>query len=220
MPASLAEPQADLVLITVDALRADRLGIYGYEKPTSPFIDALARESIVFERAYCASPSTSFSIASLMMGRHAWGMAQETSLVAYESTLADRFAKAGYQTIALYPPAVYFSAGPEFEPLRRRHFGFAKVVHDIPEGDDAVARTDGAIRLMREHEGVPIFLWVHYFSPHEPYDVHPSSGFLLGRNPSASDRYDGEIAWVDNVASWAVVPLMLKGVRSSGSVPR
>ena len=70
VPASLAEHQPDLVLITVDALRADRLGIYGYARPTSPHIDALARESIVFERAYCAGPSTAFSIASIMLEDH------------------------------------------------------------------------------------------------------------------------------------------------------
>jgi arylsulfatase A-like enzyme len=197
VPARLAEHDLDLVLITVDALRADRLGTYGYARPTSPHIDALARESIVFERAYCAGPSTAFSIASIMLGRHAWGMAQEAPLVARDSTLADRFARAGYETIALYPPAVYFSAGPEFDPLRKRHFGFARVVYNTPNEDDAVARTDATIRLLREHAGDPVFLWVHYFAPHEPYVLHPSLDFPMGPNPSASERYDGEIAWVD-----------------------
>ena len=197
IPASLAEHQLDLVLITVDALRADRLGTYGYGKPTSPSLDALARESTVFERAFCPSPSTSFSIASIMLGRHAWGMAQEAGLERHP-TLADRFHKAGYQTIALYPPAVYFAAGPEFTALRERHFGFAEVVHDaLPDADDALVRTDRAIALLREHEGHPVFLWVHYFGPHEPYVVHPSSDFPVDATASASQRYDGEIAWVD-----------------------
>jgi arylsulfatase A-like enzyme len=196
VPASLAQHQHDLVLITVDALRADRLGTYGYARPTSPHMDALARESTVFQRAYCSGPTTSFSIASIMLGRHAWGTAQESHLARYP-TLADRFSQAGYQTIALYPPAVYFSSGPEFEPLRERHFGFAKVVHDTPEGDDAIARTEAAIRLLQEHAGDPVFLWVHYFGPHEPYEVHPSSDFPVGPNPSAAQRYDGEVAWVD-----------------------
>ncbi len=197
VPASLAEHERDLVLITIDALRADRLGTYGYTRPTSPHLDALARESVVFERAYCPSPSTSFSITSLMLGRHAWGMAQEDRL-AHQPTLADRFARAGYRTLALYPPAVYFSAGPELENLRARHFGFATVVHDtLADGDDSIERTDAAIALLEAHAGEPVFLWVHYFSPHEPYLVHPSSDFPLGDNPSASQRYDGEVAWVD-----------------------
>jgi HEAT repeat protein len=187
----------DIVLITVDALRADRLGAYGYRRGHSPRIDGLASESIAFERSYASSPSTSFSIASIMLGRHAYAMMHEADLGDHE-TLADQLARVGYRTAAIFPPAVYFSAGPSFAPLRQRHFGFSRVVHESLDDDlDSAERTDQAIQILTENAGRHVFLWVHYFAPHEPYTLHPTSNFKLGPNPSDSDRYDGEVAWVD-----------------------
>jgi arylsulfatase A-like enzyme len=61
-------PSRLLVLVTIDALRADHLGIYGYARPTSPFIDAFAREALVIEDAIAQAPYTKASIASLMTG--------------------------------------------------------------------------------------------------------------------------------------------------------
>jgi arylsulfatase A-like enzyme len=58
----------NLLLISLDTLRADHLGCYGYERPTSPFLDALADEGVVFERAHAASPWTLPSHASLFTG--------------------------------------------------------------------------------------------------------------------------------------------------------
>ena len=60
----------DFLLISVDALRADHLGCYGYGRPTTPYIDALARESVLFEHAYAPTPHTSYSVTSLMTGKY------------------------------------------------------------------------------------------------------------------------------------------------------
>ena len=63
-------PDADIVLITIDAVRADHLGCYGYARPTSPNIDRLAARAVRFEHAYTQAPHTSFSLASLMIGKY------------------------------------------------------------------------------------------------------------------------------------------------------
>jgi glucan phosphoethanolaminetransferase (alkaline phosphatase superfamily) len=70
LPEGPHRPDADVVLITVDATRADHVGAYGYARPTTPNIDALAKRGVRFERAYAQAPHTSFSIASLMTGKY------------------------------------------------------------------------------------------------------------------------------------------------------
>ncbi len=183
----------DVVLITVDALRADRLGVYGYDGDTSPRLDAFATRSLVFERAYTTMPSTSFALTSLMVGQPAHALALESSIDEHP-TLADRFQQRGYETIALYPPAVHFSAPPAFDGIRARHFGFTHATCDaLAEDRDAIERTDAAIDLLEQHRGSPVFLWVHYFAPHEPYVDHVGDGAPR----TESERYDGEIRWVD-----------------------
>jgi hypothetical protein len=196
-PSALAADKPSIVLITIDALRADRLGAYGYERPTSPNLDALARQSVLFERAYAPTPSTSFSIASLLIGNPAYAITRETDLDGFE-TMADWLAKAGYETAALYPPAVYFSATSAFDGVRARHFGFGRIVHDaLAEDRDAVERTDESIRILRELWDKPVFLWAHYFAPHEPYTRHPDVAVYGDSTSSESQRYDGEVKWVD-----------------------
>ena len=88
-----AQPRAidNVVLITIDTLRADHLGIYGYGRPTSPFIDALARESTVFDTAVPTCPATAPSVASILTGLHrnshrvmgnGWILAEDVETVA------------------------------------------------------------------------------------------------------------------------------------------
>jgi arylsulfatase A-like enzyme/HEAT repeat protein len=189
-------PGADIILITVDALRADHLGAYGYGRPTSPRLDALAKESIVFERAYAAVPHTSFSIASLMTGKYAWSLAALGMFDVAHETIADALRNYGYATAGFFPPAVFYVDGDRFKRLEERRYGFDHVRYEpFHEDIDAPRRTDQVIAwLDREKPGHAI-VWVHYFGPHEPYVPHPENGAPFGDR--AVDRYDGEIRWVD-----------------------
>jgi len=63
-------PARRVILISCDTLRADRLGHYGYERPTSPHLDALAAESVVFEEAYSTAPMTGPAVSSIFTGRY------------------------------------------------------------------------------------------------------------------------------------------------------
>jgi arylsulfatase len=161
-----ARPSA--VLITIDTLRADHLGCYGYGRPTTPHIDALARESLLFERAYTTLPRTTQSVASILTGRYPKSHGARglfARLPATNRTLAEVLKEHGYATAAVVSNT-FLRPGQGFEQ------GFD--TYDNPEerwdADAAMAVTAGAVRwLDGRGEGGPFFLWVHYLDPHWRY---------------------------------------------------
>jgi HEAT repeat protein len=189
-------PGADVVIITVDALRADHLGFHGYRRATSPALDQFAARAVVFEQAYAPTPHTSFSLASLITGRQTWSLGRARRLDGLR-TLADAYREAGYRTAGLFPPAVFFVERELFADQERRRLGFEHApMSAYEEGRDATARTDEAIARLEASAGQRVFLWVHYFGPHEPYLHYPDAGAPAfgGRDV---DRYDEEILRVD-----------------------
>ncbi|MEZ5330874.1 MAG: sulfatase [Thermoanaerobaculia bacterium] len=160
----------NLLLITLDTLRADHLGAYGYDRPTSPELDAFAARSTLFTDALCNVPTTLPSHVSFLTGlpplRHG---ARRNGVVPDESleTLFDLFGKKGVRTAAIVATGVL---GPDFTevlgpgevilPPRRKHR------YDVP----AERVTDEARRWLDAHDSEPFALWVHYYDAHEPYD--------------------------------------------------
>lgn len=187
-------PGADIFLITVDALRADHLGAYGYERPTSPALDALAAESFVFERAYAPVPHTSFSVASLLTGKYLASLAR-LGLADGHETLPEALRQYGWKTAAFFPPAIFFVEGERFRGYEERRFGFEYARYEpFPETEDAARRTDQVIEYLEAERPARVFVWVHYFGPHEPY-VRQAGGVDFGER--AVDLYDGEVRAVD-----------------------
>jgi hypothetical protein len=184
----------DIVLITVDALRADHVSAYGYARPTTPNLDALAREGTLFEAAYCPTPHTSYSLTSMMTGKYLRPLLA-LGLGADSETWAQDLRRYGWRTAAFYPPAVFFIDGDRFPRFEETHLGFeyAKV-----EFADPALREEQVTRYLDAAPGTsPLFLWVHFFEPHEPYVVHPEHLFTGGRSAD-EDAYDGEIATADD----------------------
>jgi hypothetical protein len=184
----------DIVLLSVDALRADHVSAYGYARPTTPNIDSLAREGALFEAAYCPTPHTSYSVTSMMTGKYlrpllALGMGQDSE------TWAQELRRYGWRTAAFYPPAVFFIDESNFQRFEQEHLGFeyAKVEFAAPE----LRERQVGEYLDSAPAGVPLFLWVHFFEPHEPYVVHPGHVFGTGGTSSDVDAYDSEIAEAD-----------------------
>ncbi len=183
-------PGAHLVLITIDALRADRLGCYGNRaRALTPRLDALAAGSVLFERAYCPAPHSSFSISSL----HTSHDLHEEAAMGRDlvhPTLADILGGAGYETVAFYTSGIFHTEGDKVSHYRREKFGFENAYHGAPRPEDltdyAIAELD---RLIARGEP-PVFAWVHYFNVHEPY-----LSTRFGQAPA--DRYDGEIVDAD-----------------------
>ena len=164
-------PHPSIVLITIDTLRADHLGCYGYFRETSPGIDALAGEGILFERAYAPMSTTLPSHVSLMTslnplqhGVQGNFMHLRKALTTSDElhTAAQIFTRMGYTT------AAFISCTP-----LKSHSGIAAgfEVYGEPERLLRAAKetTDAALEWLAENEQRPVFLWLHYFDPHQPY---------------------------------------------------
>ena len=156
-----AGERPNVLLITVDTLRADRLGCYGYGRDTTPRLDAFRRDAVLFENAYSQAPFTAPSHASLFTSLHteehgvlSWGF----KLAPGAETYAERFAEGGYRTGAFYNHPTLRSNDLErgFQEVQRRFF----------EPADA---TIDAFVSWAEAGGAPFAAWVHLWDVHRPY---------------------------------------------------
>jgi len=204
-PASL-----NVVLITLDTLRADVLGCYGGGVPT-PNIDRLARESVLFEQATATVPLTLPSHSSILTGllpaRHGvrdnGGFFLEPSF----TTLAERFQAAGYATGAFVGSWVLERRWGLAQGFDRYSDPF--VEQEFQRRGDAVV-ADALAWLDQVPGERRFFAWVHLFDPHTPYD--PPEPF---RSQHASQPYHGEVAYVDSL-----VGRLLQGVDRRGGGER
>ena len=190
-----------MLLVTIDALRADHVGAYGYGRPTTPELDALAAEGVTFEAAYTATPHTSYAITSLMTGKYMRPLLRQ-GVAADSATWADTLRRYGYRTAGFYPPATFFVDRDRFTSFEERGLGFEYRKMQFASASERVAELQAY--LSGQPSDAPLFVWVHLFEPHEPYDPHdPRFG---DRN---IDRYDAEIAEADEGLG-RIVSLMRK----------
>jgi choline-sulfatase len=193
----------DIVVVTLDTVRADRLGCYGSRLGLTPHLDAFASEAVVFEDVSCSTPVTLPSHATLFTGRYptATGVRNNGSFAvpASETTMAEALRAGGWRTgavIAAYPLQSRYGLAQGFDvydedlPPIAATGGGAFSVHFSER--DARAVTDRALDLWSRLAGKPRFLWVHYFDAHAPYT--PPEPFAASH---AGAPYDGEIAYVD-----------------------
>ena len=179
-----SEPAANapnIVLITVDTLRADHLGSYGYHRPTSPQLDELAARGVRFDRAWSQAPWTLPSMAtahtSLYPSQHR-AVRAETPLSRKWVTLAEVLQNAGYRTLAVVS---HLFVGRRLGLDQ----GFAVFDESNARGDDAVTSphiTATALKTLGSEMPLsrPFFLWVHYFDPHFSYVRQKKFGFANG----------------------------------------
>ncbi|MFO0574466.1 MAG: sulfatase-like hydrolase/transferase [Polyangia bacterium] len=177
----------DVFLLTVDALRYDRLAA-----ATMPFVAGLVPRAVVFERAYTQVPHTSFAVATLLTGKPVYALLTLGQDAASHETLPLILRRFRYKTAAFYPPSVFFVERERLKALEESAYGFEYVKFEYLSGP---RRTDQILHFLDEEKPEHVFVWAHYLEPHEPYDVHPG-----GPGPAASDRerYDGEVRAVDD----------------------
>ena len=170
----------NLILITVDTLRADHVGAYGGELGLTPNLDAFAAESIRFDSSYATAPITLPSMATLMSGMHPPELGIRNNLDrlrATTPTLADRLRSAGWRTGAVVSNYILgedsgINAGFEL---------FDAQVPDAEEVDQRAERTagpttDAALAMLAslgDAADRAFLLWVHYLDPHGPYTPPP-----------------------------------------------
>jgi arylsulfatase A-like enzyme len=178
-----------VVLIELDTVRADHLGIYGYPRPTSPVIDALGRDGVVFEDVMSTAPWTLPASASLLTGlypsRHG-AKSNSWALAPRLPTLATTLSREGYATAAVVN--VRF-----LSPLYRLNQGFERFVY-VPEDEDRVRPstwvTDQAIEWLRDLSDRRAFVFVHYYDAHSSYASLPGYRRLF-ESPSYHGVIDG-----------------------------
>ncbi len=192
----------NVVLVTIDTLRADRLSCYGSDSVSTPAIDRLATEGVRFSNAASTVPFTLPAHSSIMTGtyppfhgvRENVGYALDTSL----PTLAERLADGGWSTAGFVSAFVLDSRWG----IAR---GFETYYDDFElEGDEkrnlSSVQRDGretlaeALRWLDAGERPPFFLWLHLFEPHDPYT--PPEPFA-SRHPGRP--YDGEVEYADSI---------------------
>ncbi len=212
-----------VVVITVDALRADRLGCYGYDKKTSPTIDRLLSRGLRFERAWTPEPLTGPAMCSMVTGlephKHAAtrnGLRMQSGLNSLPKILSEN----GWNTAAFVGTWTLKNnltlLGEHFETYgerleRRRWFGILNSEATCQDVTDDALDWIGEGR--KKGPDKPFFLWVHYIEPHAPYRFQKEYADRLGVNQdklTKKDRYDTEIAAVDHS-----IDRLLDGVRQA-----
>lgn len=190
-PAPSTPPQQpSILLVTLDTTRADAIGP-GAKGIETPAFNALAARGLRFTRAYATAPETLPSHTSMLSGLYPAGHGVHENARSVPATVtlaAERLKQAGYRTEAIVSSF----------PLARR-FGLARgfdVYDDTLPGDRveraAPETTDRAVARLGQESPAPLFLWVHYFDPHFPYE--PPEPF---RSRFANQPYLGEVAAMD-----------------------
>jgi choline-sulfatase len=198
-PPAPAPPQPlSVLLITIDTLRADRLGAYGDTKARTPVLDQVARQGVVFDRAYTPAPITLPAHASIMTGlvppAHGVRGNGSFALGSTVPTLAEAMKASGRNTAAFvggFPLAKRFGLGRGFDVYDDAMAKASSVNYDFAERRAAEV-VASASRFLEGQRG-PVFVWVHLFDPHAPYDPPPAF--------RTDDPYRDEIAATDAALS-------------------
>ncbi|MGB8784585.1 MAG: sulfatase, partial [Terriglobales bacterium] len=211
----------NIILITLDTMRADRMGFMGSKRGLTPNLDALAKQSVVLTRAYAQIPLTTPSHAVLLTGtypqfNHLDGLVQPLrSDLPY---LPDLLHRHGYHTAAFVGSMVLdpaTNAAPGFD----RGFDFYDAdFHNPQPGEDryhslerrAEDVANRAMSWLSQHQQMPFFIWLHFYDAHEPYD--PPEPF---KTKYAVEPYDGEIAYTDSVLGSVMEVLQRHGLFQS-----
>ncbi|WP_433934090.1 sulfatase-like hydrolase/transferase [Sorangium cellulosum] len=196
-PAPSAPTRPDVILVTLDTVRADHTSAYGYGRDTTPRLAELASRGVLFERAYAASSEMQRAISPLVTGRRLNRAARDRrawpTLLPENDTLAERMKRAGYLTAAV-SSFTWISQERGFDQGFDRFEAVYGEAHPEREATGHLA-VKKAIELLAGHarRAQPVFLWLHLFDAHERYLAHPGIRFGSGRTAA----YDGEIAYVD-----------------------
>lgn len=206
LPALRERDDVNVVFVLVDMLRADRLSGYGYERPTSPVLDSLARDGVRFARAQAQSSWTKTSMASLWTGL----FPQRTGVTRFDHAIpeaavmpAERFKEAGYVTAGIWRNgwvSQNFGFGQGFDvylkPTQRadvRIESRGRAEARVPGTDEDI--TLSALEFLRSNRNEKFLLYIHYMDVHQY--VYDDEAAKLPFGTGISDVYDRAIRWTD-----------------------
>ncbi len=216
----------DVLLITIDTIRADHLASYGYPRATMPHLDALAAAGARFEHGWAHAPSTRYSIPAILTGRLPLDVRYDTSIEGWPglagdaTTIAEALAPLGFTARGAITNYWYFDrvrrmdqGTTEYDNENARlHTGVPGAGPEQTRGSSSREQTDKALAFLDRNAGKRWFLWVHYYDPHYAYEPHSEV------KPFGADRaslYDGELAFTD-----LHIGRLLDGLRAKGLFDR
>jgi arylsulfatase A-like enzyme/thioredoxin-like negative regulator of GroEL len=206
----------DVYLITIDTLRADHVGCYGYKEVETPGLDALAADGVRFTEAFTHSPITNTSHVTILTGLlpSVHGVTDfGVPLSPQHATAAELLKRRGYQTAAFIGAVILDSN--TLAPGLDRGFDF---YDNFPAKTDTKARwgrverrgmevVEHAESWFEKHRAGPHFVWVHLYDPHDPYEPPPPFS-----EKYKDHLYDGEIAYADSALARWIAFLKKNGV--------
>ncbi|MDX1568938.1 MAG: sulfatase [Xanthomonadales bacterium] len=216
-------PVRNVVVISFDALRADALGVYGYERGTSPHIDRWASRAVIFDRAHASAQATPTSFAGAFTGRYPFRVFRGWQLED-EETLASRFRDNGFHTAFL---------SNNIQVMAERGFGVGFNDYVVRDAGDDEELLPQVLEWIDKAPDEPLFAWFHFLSPHTPYDARqmaerfydPSyegpfeettTGEFSAETPAdqarVRDLYDGEVFYADWIFRQVLDRLERKGL--------
>ncbi len=194
----------NVILLTLDTLRADHLACYGYPDVRTPNIDSLARQGVLFEQAATNSPLTLPAHCSILTGMyptyHGVRINGNTALNDEQMTIAEVLSAQGYQCGAFIGAFVldgrwglkqgFQHYDDQFDLKKYKHIDLGAVQRP---GNEVI---DAALDWLEEQKSTPFFAWIHLYDPHTPYE--PPEPYLSEYGPRGlAGLYDGEIAFMD-----------------------
>lgn len=230
LPPMPTGPYTNVLLLTIDTLRADRMSCYGASRETTPNIDAIAKEGVVFENAFALRNSTWPSLATIMTSLYPiqHGVRHNGLRISNEPlTLAEYLSGHEYVCSAVYANAT---------AQNWEGFHFRYPIDQEPVDGRA---THTAVKWLNEHKGRKFFMWLHYLAPHQDYAppdefrkfVDPAyKGPIDGSKDSISNAtlkrfevtdadvqqvlnlYDGELLFIDNEVKKVIDVLKEQGI--------
>lgn len=215
-----------VLLITIDTIRADHVGAYGYARATTPHLDALARTGALFEHGWAHAPSTRYSIPAILTGRLPLDVRYDTTVEGWPGlapaalTIAEALDPLGFTARGAITNYWYFDKSRHMDQgtteydndNARLHSGVAGAGPEQTRGSSSREQTDKALAFVERNAAARWFLWVHYYDPHYAYEPHAEVP------PFGTDRiarYDGELAFTD-----AQIGRLLDGLRAKGQADR
>jgi arylsulfatase A-like enzyme/Tfp pilus assembly protein PilF len=206
----------NVFLVTIDTVRADRIGAYGYAKAATPVMDRLAREGVRFADATSQAPLTGPAHAALLTGLYPARIGVRdnatTPVPESASTAAELFKARGYRTggfVGAFILTAPYGFARGFDTFDADFPGFSDAVKlQVQRRGDAVV--DAALKWFEGGGTQPFFGWVHLYDAHAPYD--PPAPFAARFK---SSPYDGEIAYVD-----ACIGRLVSALEQSGRLDR
>lgn len=199
----------NILLITIDTLRRDHVGVYGYPRETSPFIDQLARDGVMFRNVITPLPLTAPSHASILTSLHPLTHSVTLNGVKLDhrvQTIAEVLKENGYYTIGAVAMGCltgnknfaqgFDSFSDQWE--REEHLSRGLVERSASSINKSLFKQ--IEEYDSKHSDKPLFIWAHYYDPHSPYYQHKHINFKTNieqGKPKVINRYDKEIRYTD-----------------------